>query len=97
MGPWWMTMQRLEQEARLLRDRIVAVEDGPLVATSAGARARVALLEAAGAMARAEPPAGDRVVSDAWLALARAQLAVDEVLTLPDAPRTAALPSRLTT
>lgn len=86
MGPWWLAVGKLQEDMRCLREKGAALEAGPLTATGASARARAAVLEATGALARIEPTSGDQYVGAAWTAVARARAALDEAaaLTLPE-------------
>jgi hypothetical protein len=82
MGPWWLTVGTIQDQMRLLREEGARLESGPLTATVAGARAREAVLEAMGALARTQPLEGDHPVGPAWTAVTRAQAAVEEANAL---------------
>jgi len=91
MGPWWLSVKKLDGEVQEMRDSLEGLSDPRLAYMPALIKAWGALAEAEGALRKVSPEAAVGLGS-AMMAIAHAETAVREVRGLVD-PR--ATPRRI--
>jgi hypothetical protein len=86
MGPWWLSVNKLDGELQGLRDSLTGLSDPRLASMPALIRAWGALAEAEGALRKVSSPEAPAQLGSAMNAVAQAGVAVQEVQGLV-APR----------